>query len=309
MEGLPPLYSLRAFEAAGRHQSIRRAAEELNVTPGAVSRQVQGLETFLGVRLFRREPREILLTAEGERYLATIAQSLDAIREATQKLTGKRTVEIVRVRAYTTFAMKWLIPRLNSFHVDNPSVEVQLETSNENVVFEREGVDCAVRLGDGGWGDVETDRVIPNVLVPLCSPDFVEQNSISEIGDLARVRLLHSIVRIDDWKLWLKGAGGTNVDPYAGDKFASSTLAYQATLEGFGIMVAQKALFLEDIRRGRLVSPFQFELDMEDFTYYLIYPRDRLRKPAFRRFREWILQQAIAADTAESASAAHGITP
>ncbi|MDB5577632.1 MAG: transcriptional regulator, LysR family [Bradyrhizobium sp.] len=304
MEGLPPLYSLRAFEAAGRHQSIRRAAVELNVTPGAVSRQVQGLETFLGVKLFRREPREIVLTAEGERYLATIAQSLDAIREATQKLTGKRTVEIVRVRAYTTFAMKWLIPRLNSFHIENPSVEVQLETSNENVDFEREGVDCAVRLGDGGWGDVEKDRVIANVLVPLCSPAFVERNAINQIEDLSAVRLLHSIVRIDDWKQWLTAAGNHTVAPYAGDKFASSTLAYQATLEGFGIMVAQKALFLEDIRSGRLVSPFDFELDMKDFTYYLIYPRDRLRKPAFRHFREWILKQANAAQAAEATASA-----
>jgi DNA-binding transcriptional LysR family regulator len=152
MDNLPPLNALRAFEAAGRLQSIRRAADELLVTPGAVSRQVQRLETYLGVRLFRRDPREIVLTTEGEQYLAGISRQLDGIREETQKLTGRKTVEILRVRAYTTFAMKWLIPRLSSFHATNPTTEVRLTTSNETVDFDRENVDGAIRLGDGNWG-------------------------------------------------------------------------------------------------------------------------------------------------------------
>lgn len=291
MDGLPPLYSLRAFEAAGRLQSIRRAADELCVTAGAVSRQVQSLETFLGVKLFRRAPREIVLTAEGERYLAAVAEHLDGIRQATEAITGKRTVEVIRVRAYTTFAMKWLIPRLRSFQADDPSVEVRLETSNENVDFDREAVDCAIRLGDEAWVGVERDRIFDNILVPLCSPSFLEQNPLESIDDLSSVRLLHSIVRPDDWRYWLDSAGANAIDAYAGDKFASSTLAYQATLEGFGIMMAQRELFAEDLRSGRLVQPFSFALDRGDFTYYLIYPRDRLRKPAFRRFRAWVLNE------------------
>ncbi|MFD1951552.1 transcriptional regulator GcvA [Sphingomonas arantia] len=291
MDGLPPLYSLRAFEAAGRLQSIRRAAEELFVTPGAVSRQVQSLEAYLGVKLFRREPREIVLTADGERYLASIGEHLDGIRHATQLMTGKRTVEIVRVRAYTTFAMKWLIPRLRTFHDADPSVEVRLETSNENVDFDRETIDCAIRLGDERWSGVERDRVLDNVLAPLCSPAFLERNPIDLPDDLSAVRLLHSIVRPDDWRYWLEASGANGVDAYAGDKFASSTLAYQATLEGFGVMMAQKDLFSDDLRTGRLVQPCAFELDRGDFTYYLIYPRDRLRKPAFRRFRTWLLDE------------------
>lgn len=298
MDGLPPLYSLKAFEAAGRLQSIRRAADELCVTAGAVSRQVQSLETFLGVKLFRREPREIVLTADGERYLAAVAEHLDGIRQATEAITGKRTVEVIRVRAYTTFAMKWLIPRLRTFQADDPSVEVRLETSNENVDFDREAIDCAIRLGDEAWAGVERDRIFDNILVPLCSPAFLEQNPLDAIEDLSSVRLLHSIVRPDDWRYWLEGTGTTSVDAYAGDKFASSTLAYQATLEGFGIMMAQRELFAEDIRSGRLVQPFPFALDRGDFTYYLIYPRDRLRKPAFRRFRGWILTE-MGRETAE----------
>jgi LysR family glycine cleavage system transcriptional activator len=291
MDGLPPLYSLRAFEAAGRLQSIRRAAEELFVTAGAVSRQVQSLETFLGVKLFRRESREIVLTADGERYLATITKHLDGIRQATQVITGKRTVEIVRVRAYTTFAMKWLIPRLSTFQDADPSVEVRLETSNENVDFNREAVDCAIRLGDEQWSGVERERVLNNILTPLCSRAFLDRNPVDSPSDLSAVRLLHSMARPDDWRYWLEAAGTTGVEAYAGDKFASSTLAYQATLEGFGIMIAQKELFADDLRNGRLVQPFAFEFDRGDFTYYLIYPRDRLRKPAFRRFRAWLLEE------------------
>ncbi|CUX57935.1 Transcriptional regulator, LysR family [Agrobacterium genomosp. 13 str. CFBP 6927] len=300
MDMLPPLNSLRAFEAAGRLQSIRRAAEELLVTPGAVSRQVQRLETFLGIKLFRRDPREIVLTVEGEQYLAAVSRHLDAIREETQKLTGKRAKEILRVRAYTTFSMKWLIPRLRTFSDSNGSTEVRLTTSNETVDFERESVDGAVRLGDGNWPGLEVDRLMRNELVPLCSPAFAAEHVIRTTDDLQSVRLLHSLVRPDDWRFWLLAAGNEKVDPYAGDKYASSTLAYQATLEGQGVMMAQKALFLDDIRAGRLVQPIDFSLDRGDFTYYFVYPRNRLRSPAFRRFREWLLAQAEQADRGDN---------
>ncbi|WFU51619.1 transcriptional regulator GcvA (plasmid) [Sinorhizobium terangae] len=308
MDMLPPLNALRAFEAAGRLQSIRRAAEELLVTPGAVSRQVQRLESYLGVRLFRRDPREIVLTAEGERYLAAVSRHLDGIREETQKLTGRKSVEILRVRAYTTFAMKWLIPRLGTFHQSNATTEVRLTTSNEMVDFERESVDGAIRLGDGNWPGVEVDRVMRNELVPLCTPSFASEHGINEVADLKQVPLLHSFVRPDDWRYWLEAAGGSDIDAYAGDKYASSTLAYQATLEGQGVMIAQKALFADDLRTGRLVQPVDFTLDRGDFTYYFIYPRNRLRSPAFRRFRAWLLEQAESGDgfspkTAELAKA------
>lgn len=300
METLPPLNPLRAFEAAGRLQSIRRAAEELRVTPGAVSRQVQRLETYLGVRLFRRDPREIVLTSEGEQYLAAITRHFDGIREETQKLTGRKAVEILRVRAYTTFAMKWLIPRLSTFHQANTSTEVRLTTSNETVDFERENVDGAIRLGDGNWPGVEVDRLMRNELVPLCTPHFKTSNELTTPGDLKNVNLLHSFVRPDDWRYWLAAADAPAIDAYAGYKYASSTLSYQATLEGQGVMIAQKALFLEDLKNGRLIQPFELSLDRGAFTYYFIYPRNRLRNPAFRRFRIWLLEQAERANALAS---------
>ena len=300
MEKLPPLNPLRAFETAGRLQSIRRAAEELAVTPGAVSRQVQSLEAYLGVRLFRREPREIVLTAEGEQYLAAVSAHLDGIREATEKVAGRRTIEILRVRAYTTFSMKWLIPRLGSFHDANKTTEVRLTTSNEAVDFDRENVDGAIRLGDGSWSGVEVDRLMPNELIPLCSPAFRREHSLKSLDNLTGLPLLHSLVRPDDWRYWLEAAGVEAIDPYAGAKYASSTLAYQAALQGNGIMMSQKALFLEDLRTKRLVQPFKFTLDRGAFTYYFVYPRNRLRNPAFRRFREWLLEQVQAADAGDA---------
>lgn len=300
MERLPPLNPLRAFEAAGRLRSIRKAAEELSVTPGAVSRQVQSLESWLGTPLFRREPREIVLTPEGERYLAAIAAHFDGIREATQKLTGQKNVEILRVRAYTTFAVKWLIPRLSSFHAENKDTEVRLTTSVEAVDFERENVDGAIRLGDGNWPGLEVDRLIANELVPLCSPALRRQARLKKVGDLAGQTLLHTLVRLDDWRYWLNAVGAEDIDPYAGPKYASSTLAYQAALEGQGIMMAQKALFAEDLRARRLVQPFGPVLDRGDFTYYFIYPRNRLRNPAFRRFRTWLLEQTQESNRATS---------
>lgn len=296
MDRLPPLNPLRAFEAAGRLRSIRRAADELSVTPGAVSRQVQILETYLGLPLFRREPREIILTPEGERYLASIMVHLEGIREATQQLTGSRSKEILRIRAYTTFAIKWLIPRLSSFHAENQSTEVRITTSVEAVDFERENVDGAIRLGDGNWPGFEIDRLIANELVVLCSPALRRQAGLKKTSNLAGQTLLHSLVRPDDWRYWLEAVGATGVDPYAGPKYASTTLVYQAALESQGLMLAQKALFAEDLRARRLVQPFPQFLDRGDFTYYFVYPRNRLRNPAFRRFRTWLLEQTEALD-------------
>ena len=266
MDRLPPLNPLRAFEAAGRLRSIRRAAEELSVTPGAVSRQVQSLEAYLGLPLFRRDPREIVLTVEGEQYLEAVSGHLEGIRAATQRLT--------------------------SFHDAHPMTEVRLTTSNETVDFERENVDGAVRLGDGVWPGVDVDKLLPNELVPLCTPAYRRKFELRSLEDIGRVRLLHSLIRPDDWKFWLEAAGIGDIDPYAGAKFASSTLAYQATLEGQGIMMAQKALFVDDLKSRKLVQPFRPALDRGDHTYYFIYPRNRLRNPAFRKFRQWLLEQA-----------------
>ncbi len=305
MNQLPPLNPLRAFEAAGRLRSIRKAADELSVTPGAVSRQVQALETHLGMPLFRRESRSAVLTAAGEQYLAAVTEHLDGIREATLKLTGERgrSREILKMRAYVTFAMKWLIPRLSSFHEANPSTEVRITTSLEAVDFEHEDVDGAIRLGDGHWPEYEVDRLVANELVPVCSPEFRRITEMKHPSDLTGRTLLHSLARPDDWMHWLKTAGQTGIDAYAGPKYQSSAMVYQAAIEGQGIAIAQKVLIDDDLQCGRLVQPFELSCDRGDFTYYLIYPKNRLRNPSFRKFRGWLVEQAALASRANRAGA------
>ncbi|MBI0539544.1 transcriptional regulator GcvA [Roseomonas sp. KE2513] len=292
MDWLPPLNPLRAFEAAGRFGSVRRAAEELGVTPGAVSRQVQVLENELGVQLFRRSPSAMALTVQGEQYLAAISPHLDGIREASRRLTGRRGPEVLKVRAYTTFAMKWLIPRLSVYQQTNRVTDVRLTTSLENVDFSREDVDCAIRLGDGNWPGLEADRLVRNELIPVCTEALCREVGLRSPQDLQRVSLLHSLARPDDWRYWLEAAGLQGIDPYAGPRYASSVLALQAVMAGQGVMLAQKALMADDLRDGRLVQPFGPALDRGSFTYYLVYPAGRLRNPSFRRFRAWLIDQA-----------------
>lgn len=289
---LPPLNPLRAFVCAGRLLNIRKAASELNVTPGAVSRQVKVLEAHLGLKLFRRSANSLTLTSVGERYLEDVTLHMDAIADATRKITGRVEKDVLRIRAYTTFAMRWLIPRLNGFHASHPSVEVQLTTSLEAIDFEREHVDGAIRLGDGEFPGLVADKLVDNELVPVCSPGLAASAGLKEPADLARVPLLHSLARLEDWRLWAQSAGLDPALGQGGPKFQSSVLSYEAAALGQGVAIAQKVLVLRELANGTLVVPFGPACDRGRFTYYLVFPRRRLQKPAFRDFRHWLLAEA-----------------
>lgn len=294
MDRLPPLNPLRAFEAVGRLKSVRRAAVELAVTAGAVSRQIRTLESSLGIPLFRRLPGAIALTPRGQQYLSEVSSSLDAIRRATRKLAGRKPREEVKIRAYTTIAIKWLIPRLSSFQSANKNTEVFITTSVEDVDFRREDIDGAIRLGDGNWPDYEVDVLLPNFMIPVCSPAFRRKHGIRSTTDLAGQPLLHSLARPDDWAEWLRHAGASDISPYDGPKYESSILAYQAAIEGQGIAMATRAFVADDVKRKLLVQPCGPVMDRGSFTYHLIYPRNRTRNPAFREFRRWLLAEGQA---------------
>lgn len=289
MDKLPPLNQLKDFEAAGRLLSIQAAAEELHVTPAAISRQVKALESYLGVQLFVRDHRAVRLTVEGERYLAGITEGLNQIRKATQTLSGNGARRTLKIRAYTTFSMKWLIPRLSSFHLLHPDIEVRLTTSLETVDFAREDIDAAVRLGLDGCQGLAADWLVPNELVPVCSPDFLARHAaLADPRALANATLLHSLARPDDWHKWLRAAGVKQVDGYRGLKYESSVMIYQAAIEGHGMAIAQRVLVTDDLASGRLIMPFQFVLDEADYTYYLVYPKAQAYSAEFEIFRDWI---------------------
>lgn len=290
MDRLPPLNALRAFEAVARRLSITVAAAELHVTAGAVSRQVRTLEDALGVQLLVRGHRQITLTRAGEDYYRAVTRSMDGLREATQRITRRSRRTQLKVRAYTTFAMRWLIPRLSSFHAANAGIEVLLTASLDPVDFRREDIDGAIRLGDGKWNGANAYRLVSNILVPVCSPALGK--TVRKAADLQRQVLLHSIARPEDWACWLASAGvARQVDARSGMTYQSSAMAYAAALEGQGFAIAQRFLVEDDLAAGRLVAPFRQVVDMGDFTYYLITPADRDESPSMATFRKWLLAQ------------------
>lgn len=296
MDKLPPLNALRAFEAAARHLSITVAADELHVTPGAVSRQIRALEAGLGVQLLHRGHRQISLTGVGEDYYRAVKRAMDDLREATQRLNRRARRKQLKVRAYTTFAMRWLIPRLSSFHAANRGIEVLLTASLDPVDFRKEDIDGAIRLGDGKWSGVNAYRLVSNILVPVCSPALLAEGpKVKRPADLRHHTLLHSIARPDDWAHWLTAVrADRDVDARSGMTYQSSAMAYAAAIEGQGFAIAQRFLVAADLDAGRLVTPFRQAVDMGDFTYYLLTPADRKESASMEVFRRWLLDQFAA---------------
>lgn len=295
MDRLPPLNALRAFEAAARHLSITLAAEELHVTPGAVSRQIKLLEETLGLQLLHRGHRQITLTRPGAEYHRAVTKTIDALREATRRIKRRATAQRkqLRVRAYTTFAMRWLIPRLSAFHAAHPDVEVLLTASLEDVNFQREDLDAAIRLGAGRWPGVTAHRLVDNILSPVCTPALRNGPvKLRKPADLKHFTLLHSIARPDDWAHWLEAAGvAGEVDAASGMTYQSSSMAYIAALENQGLVMAQMFLVQDDLKTGKLVLPFKKTVDMGDYTYYLIQPAGRAESAPMQQFRGWLLEE------------------
>jgi LysR family glycine cleavage system transcriptional activator len=293
MDRLPPLNALRAFEAAARHLSITLAASELHVTPGAVSRQIKTLEDALGIALFKRGHREITLTQRGADYYRAVTRGFDTLRDATRRLKRRRQRNELKIRAYTTFAMRWLIPRLSGFHSAHPDIEVLLKASLEPIDFRKEDIDGAIRLGDGDWPGTNVHRLVDNVIAPVASPALLKSGpKLRKPADLARHTLLHSIARPDDWARWLEAAGvAGQIDAHAGMTYESSVMAYAAAIEGQGVAIAQLFLVASDLAERRLVAPLRRSVDMGDFTYYLLTPKHRDESTSMRAFRLWLLDQ------------------
>lgn len=300
MDRLPPLNAIRAFEAVARHLSITLAADELSVTPGAVSRQIKSLEDSLGLELFKRSHRQISLTRQGSDYFKAVSKAIEDLREATRKLKQRKQRKQLKIRAYTTFAMRWLIPRLSDFHAQHPEIEVLLKASTDPVDFRKEDIDGAVRLGDGNWPGAHIHRLVSNILAPVISPATLAAGpKLRKAADLRHYTLLHSMARPDDWGYWIEAAGGArDLDPRAGMAYESSAMVYAAAAAGQGIAMAQLFLVADDLASGKLVMPFKKVLDMGDYTYYLLTPSHKTESPYMKTFRLWLLDQFRAQDTA-----------
>jgi len=293
---LPPLNALRAFEASARHASFTRAAAELCVTHGAVSRQIALLEERLSVKLFVRTPQGACLTAKGEVYFQMVRQALDLIALGTKQIQKTSGKHALRLRVPPTFGLRWLVPRLAGFHSANRGIEVQISTSHEPADFSRDEVEAFIQsdaCGPTAVGNspaVHMQRLFGEVLIPVCSPALLSNGSLREPADLRNHTLLSSLHRPNDWRRWFGTAGISDFDPDGGIKFENSALSYQAAIDQAGVAIAQRAFIGDELRSGRLVEPFDIVSETE-WSYFLVHPRDRAMPAALEIFKEWLLQE------------------
>jgi LysR family glycine cleavage system transcriptional activator len=291
---LPPLNALKAFESAARHVSFKRAAEELFVTQGAVSRHIQKLEADLGVKLFARRHRQVSLTKEGADYLVTVRDALSRISQASAGLRRRTDDRMLRVKLPITCAVRWLVPRLARFHGLHPEISVQITTSHDPVDFSREDIDVAVHYGNSAEQGLASERLFKEILLPICSPKLLARGPpLGKPRDLANHVLLHSIRRPRDWRQWLERAGAGDVEGEHSLIFENSSLTYQGVTEGLGLAMAQHALVVDDLASGHVVAPFKLRVE-NDLAYILVFPKERagLRKVA--EFHAWVAREAAA---------------
>lgn len=282
-----PLNALRAFEAAARHLSFTRAAMELCVSQGAVSHQVAGLERRLGLPLFRRLPRGLALTDEGLAMLPVLAEAFDAMGAMIDRFEGGHMREVLTVGVVGTFAGGWLLDRLGDFTASHPHIDLRLLTNNNRVDPAGEGLDYAIRFGDGAWHGTHAERILHAPLTVLCPPAMARRLAGAPAA-LARETLLRSY-RADEWPRWFAEAG-LACPRLRGPVFDSSTLMIAAAVAGHGAALAPAAMFGAELRAERLVAPFTVEIAAG--AYWLTRLMTRPESPAMRMFRDWMMARA-----------------
>jgi LysR family glycine cleavage system transcriptional activator len=291
MHELPPLNALKAFDSVARHESVSHAANELCVTPGAITKQIQHLESFLGVPLFIRRHRQIILNEQGKIFQRAVSKALLEIQTATNSIKGSAQNSTLKIRSYTTFSIRWLIPHAPKFLSANPEISLELTTSLDPVDFARDNIDCAIRLGSGDWPNATSTKLIDNVIVPVCSPEYLKGKKMKTPKDLLACNLLHIKRRPNDWNLWFSGIGLSVDSIPQGMMCENSEIAYSAAKEGLGIAMAQYFLVRDDIELGKLVRPVMQSHDCGDNTYYLVMPSNTQQNIHSRKFKEWILSE------------------
>ena len=299
---LPPLNALRAFEAAARHLNFSRAADELSVTPGAVSQQIQNLEDYVGAALFKRTPKGLLLTDAAQTALPALREAFDRLAEAASLLTAAVDGRRLTLTAPPSFATKWLVPRLGAFEQAHPLVDVWLSAAIELVDLSAGEVDVAIRYGAGRYPGLEVKRLFSEAVIPVASPELLAAQPLNTPADLANHILLHDGSpdfddSCPDWSMWLAARGLKNIDGMRGPRFNQSSLVIEAAVNGRGVALAKRTLAQADLEAGRLVAPLQIATAV-DFAYYLVHPKAKGRLPQVKAFVSWIEAQAMAHEAA-----------
>jgi LysR family glycine cleavage system transcriptional activator len=293
---MPPLSALRAFEAAARRLSLTQAAQELHVTPGALSHQIRGLEELLGVKLFERRVRAISLTAAGKQLYPGLQTGFAHIREAVASLDASKPANVLVLSTSPGLTAKWLAARLYRFGTAWPDIDVRISSTMVNANFASDGVDMALRnmpVQPAKNPALEIDKLVDIAFVPVCSPRLLEKHGpVNNAADLARLPLIHdeslsARVASPNWSDWFKAAGLGDVDLRRGLRFNSVDHALDAAGEGAGVLLAYDTLAYDDIRTGRLVIPIRLALP-SGRAFYVVWPKNRKPAPAAQACRRWI---------------------
>lgn len=296
---LPPLNSLRAFEAAARHVSIAKAAAELSVTPAAVSQQIKQLEDRLGAPLFRRLNRRLALTDQGRMLLPGLSDGFGQLARAVEGVRQHLENGPLHVNVSPAFAAKWLLPRLDRFNARHPDIEVRVTAEMGLVDFDTDTVDLAVRFGSGDYPGLVSEFLLGDAVFPVCAPSLLaKEHPLACAEDLRFHRLIHDGsanigVTVPDWRMWLRSAGVRQVNPDSGLTLTPWALVVQAAIDGQGVALGRAALLGDDIEMGRLVRPFRLALKVP-FAHRLVYREGSLERPKLRAFRDWIMAESAA---------------
>lgn len=291
MRALPPLNSLRLFEAAARLQSFAAAARELHLTASAVSHQIKTLEQFLGVELFSRQGRQVTLSQAGQQYLPSIQRALEGISSASERLRDSVRNQAVTISVAPNFLIRWLMPRMGRFQRRYPEIELQITASTGLIDFGRSNTDMAIYFGQGGWQDIEQHFIRQVFLVPVCNPILLAgEHGLQTPDDLRWHTLIHVSKRQHEWSQWLQLAGVDEQGFGRGLQFSSSQLATAAAQEGLGVALADSTLTSREIADGKLVKPFDIMLDTHK-SFYLVYQRDRVMSEGMRAFKDWLMEE------------------
>jgi LysR family glycine cleavage system transcriptional activator len=300
---MPPLSALRAFEAAARHLSLSKAAQELHVTASALSHQISGLENLLGLKLFERRVRSIALTPGGKLLYPGLQMGFMHINDALTRLRNASQERILVISTPPGFTSKWLAPRLYRFTTDHPEIDIRISSSVGNANFTTDGVDVAIRnLPKDGNADstLAVEKLIDMVFLPVCSPKLVDLHGPLSPQALARLPLIHDDMLADrpnvpTWLDWFRAAGIYDADVSRGLRFNSADHALDAAGEGAGVLLSQYVLAYDDLRTGRLVIPVECVLSSQR-AYHFVCPKSRSEYPHVQAFRIWIKQEVTAID-------------
>ena len=286
---LPPLNSLKSFEAAGRLLSFTLAAQELNVTQAAISHQIRVIEDFLDVSLFYRLPRKLVLTDQGKALLPEVIDAFDILAAAIGTVSKDPENRLLSVRLAPSFAAKWLSPKLKYFWLQNPEIDLCLFHSHAAVDFDRENIDIAVTYGKGDWPGVVSEQLLSLDFSPVCAPSFLENDKpLNDKNNLKYYTLLHD-ANYECWSEWLKLAGIQDTPSNKGTIIDDTNVLIQAAVDGQGVALGSTTFVQDHLEAGRLIKPFDITL-VNDFAYYIVYPKSHLNNPAVRAFRDWLLE-------------------